>query len=84
MPRLAVDDIKNVAIPPAAGAVPLSAVTLPVAESEATEVSAPNVASTVTAPVVALTVISWNPATDLTGPVNVVLAISFLTCDTVY
>jgi hypothetical protein len=84
MPRPAVEDIRKAAIPPAAGAVPLSAVTFPVAESEATEVADPNVASTVTAPVVELIEISWNPATDLTGPVNVVLAISFLTCDTVY
>jgi hypothetical protein len=77
-PRPAVELARNAAIPPAAGAVALSAVTLPVAESEATEVAAPKVPVTVTAPVVALIEIVWKPFSERTGPENVVLAIIFL------
>jgi hypothetical protein len=55
-----------------------AAVTLPVAAKEVTEVAAPKVPVTVTAPVVALIEIVWKPFSERTGPLNVVFAIIFL------
>jgi hypothetical protein len=65
-----VEVAKNAEAPPATGAVPLSAVTLPV-----TVIVFPIVDTVVTAPVVLFLVITSKPPSDLTGPVKVVLAI---------
>jgi hypothetical protein len=86
----------NAEAPPATSPTLLSAVTLPVAATEAavtapvaatvvaakevTEVAAPNVPVTVTAPVVPSIEIVWKPFSERTGPLNVVLAMIYLLC----
>jgi hypothetical protein len=70
----------NAEAPPATSAEALSAVILPVAAKEVTEVAAPKVPVTVTAPVVPLIEIVWKPFSERTGPLNVVLAMTYLLC----
>jgi hypothetical protein len=67
----------NAEAPPATRAEALSAVTLPVAAKLVTWVAAPNVALTVTAPVVASIEMLWKPFSERTGPEKFVFALRF-------
>jgi hypothetical protein len=68
----------NAEAPPATRAEALSAVTLPVAAKEVTDVAAPKVAVVVTAPVDWLIEMVSKPFSERTGPLKVVLAIKNL------
>jgi hypothetical protein len=75
MPRPAVVVARKAAAPPATTAKVLSAVILPVAATESTDMAGPIVEVVVTAPVVELTEIVWKPPCERTGPLKVEFAI---------